>query len=147
MTARFLGIAWSSQPCCGIYPAPLVDASILALGTRAGSVEFFRYVPVLPLFRRLNSLRYGHSDNSEGTVSLIGEVKLCENWITNIAWSPWIVQNENCIYFCTPMHSSLTSMFCRQVSTGLRHGRRRCSPHKYFSGASVTKRQWFCRYL
>ncbi|KAF8552235.1 hypothetical protein OG21DRAFT_1535864 [Imleria badia] len=82
LTVTSLGIAWSSQPSWGIYPAPLVDASILALGTRAGSVKLFRF---------------DRGDDSEGAVSLLGEVKLCENWITHIAWSPWLIHSgERC---------------------------------------------------
>ncbi|KAG6374829.1 transcription factor IIIC subunit delta N-term-domain-containing protein [Boletus reticuloceps] len=84
-TSWILGI----QPVWGIYPAPLVDASILALGTRAGTVKLFR-------FKR--------GGGSEGAVSLIGEVKLCENWITHMAWSPWLLQNGErcrCSFACT----------------------------------------------
>lgn len=100
LTVSFLGVAWSGQPSWGIYPAPLVDASILALGTRAGSVELFRCVRVLPSFARLDSPRFERGDNLEGAVSLIGEVKLCENWITNVAWSPWLLHDDGqCIHF------------------------------------------------
>ncbi|KAI9573929.1 transcription factor IIIC subunit delta N-term-domain-containing protein [Boletus coccyginus] len=85
---QVMSIAWSSQPSWGFYPAPLVDASILALGTRAGSVKLFRFE---------------RGDKSEGAVSPIGEVKLCENWITNIAWSPWLIHSGGqcrCLLAC-----------------------------------------------
>ncbi|KAF8141842.1 transcription factor IIIC subunit delta N-term-domain-containing protein [Boletus edulis] len=82
-TSWILGI----QPVWGIYPAPLVDASILALGTRAGAVKLFRYAYTQISFR-----------------DSIPLVKLCENWITHIAWSPWLLQNGSpgrCSLACT----------------------------------------------
>ncbi|KAF8835955.1 hypothetical protein BDN67DRAFT_912054 [Paxillus ammoniavirescens] len=77
--SQVMSIAWSSQPHFGIYPAPLVDASILAVGTRAGSVKLFRLQNVA---------------DSEGTVALIHEVKISEEWITHLAWSPWFIFSE-----------------------------------------------------
>ncbi|KAH7882278.1 transcription factor IIIC subunit delta N-term-domain-containing protein, partial [Phlebopus sp. FC_14] len=67
-------IAWSGQPDCDMSPVPLLDASILALGSRAGTIMFFRFA--------CNS-------HSEGSVSVIHELKLSEQWITHLAWSPW----------------------------------------------------------
>ena len=103
LTVGYLGIAWSGQPSWDIYPAPLVDASILALGTRAGSVKLFRYAYAPLSCPRLHSPRFERGGKSEGAVSLIGEVKLCENWITSIAWSPWLVHDGGqCIYIFLP---------------------------------------------
>ncbi|KAF9220011.1 hypothetical protein BS17DRAFT_854039 [Gyrodon lividus] len=76
--SQVVSIAWSGQPHFGIYPAPLLDASILAVGTRAGSVKIFRFAGA----------------DSDGTVFLIHEVKTSEEWITHLAWSPWLILDE-----------------------------------------------------
>lgn len=46
MAAEFIpytGIEWSPQPDWGLTPAPPIDASLLAVGSRAGSITFLRY--------------------------------------------------------------------------------------------------------
>ncbi|VDC03351.1 unnamed protein product [Peniophora sp. CBMAI 1063] len=71
--AQIACCAWSTQPLfCD--PAPVCDASLLALGTRAGTVMFMRL------------------QVSEGTpVSLehVATVQLSEHWVTYIAWTGW----------------------------------------------------------
>lgn len=63
------------------------------------TVEVRVYHTILPAAKLLNLPRFERDDKSEGAVSLIGEVKLCENWITSIAWSPWLVHDGGqCIY-------------------------------------------------
>ncbi|KAG9312802.1 hypothetical protein JVU11DRAFT_6218 [Chiua virens] len=52
-------------------------------------VSTLRFWPLEPEQDRLE-----RGDNSEGAVSLLEEVKLCENWITSIAWSPWTLHND-----------------------------------------------------
>ncbi|KAF9244208.1 transcription factor IIIC subunit delta N-term-domain-containing protein [Melanogaster broomeanus] len=77
--SQVMSIAWSGQPHFGIYPAPLVDASVLAVGTRAGSVKL---------------LRFKGNVDSEGMVYLIREAKFSEKWITHLSWSPWFVTSD-----------------------------------------------------
>jgi hypothetical protein len=42
------GVSWSPQVDFGLTPNPLLDASLLALGNRAGSITVMRHVS--PLF-------------------------------------------------------------------------------------------------
>ena len=51
--AFFSGIDWSSQPSWNLTPAARIDASLLAVGDRAGCVTFLRYArpPLLSISR------------------------------------------------------------------------------------------------
>ncbi|KAJ8588488.1 hypothetical protein M405DRAFT_740181 [Rhizopogon salebrosus TDB-379] len=66
-----LRLAWSKQPDYGIIPTPVLDSSLLALGNKAGSVVFVRYVYAC-------SVSYIHTES------------LSDHWITHVSWSPWV---------------------------------------------------------
>ncbi|KIJ65305.1 hypothetical protein HYDPIDRAFT_89000 [Hydnomerulius pinastri MD-312] len=74
LQSQTMSIAWSEQPNFGVSPTPLLDASILTVGTRAGSVKL---------------LRFERGIASEGTVSIVHDIKIGEQWVTHLAWSPW----------------------------------------------------------
>ncbi|KAG6330962.1 hypothetical protein ID866_8123 [Astraeus odoratus] len=74
---------WSSQPDFGVLPAPLVDASILALGSRGGTVSLHRLCLC---------------ESGQGSTASIARVELSEQWITHLAWSLWVTLeiNQSC---------------------------------------------------
>ncbi|KAH7920247.1 hypothetical protein BV22DRAFT_1021558 [Leucogyrophana mollusca] len=72
LQAQVTSMAWSKQPDFGAAPAPSIDASMLVLGSRAGSLAFFRQ-------RDTNSVSHIHS------------LKLNERWVTHLSWSPWFI--------------------------------------------------------
>ncbi|KNZ77392.1 Putative transcription factor tau subunit sfc9 [Termitomyces sp. J132] len=67
----FLGLTWSRQADFGINPAPVVDGSFLVLGTRGGTIVFFRFY--------------------NGAAYYIDEVQIADHWVTLLAFSPWTV--------------------------------------------------------
>ncbi|KIM61276.1 hypothetical protein SCLCIDRAFT_16159 [Scleroderma citrinum Foug A] len=73
-------ISWSRQPDFGVLPSPSVDASILALGSRGGTVALYRFCGYQVEGPRMEPI----------TLS-----KLSEQWITHLAWSPWALAGEN----------------------------------------------------
>ncbi|KAI0030073.1 putative zinc-finger of transcription factor IIIC complex-domain-containing protein [Vararia minispora EC-137] len=64
--------AWSAQPNFAHDPPPPYDGSVLALGSRAGTVVFLRL-----------------DDGVASALHHLQTVKVSEHWITHIAWSPW----------------------------------------------------------
>ncbi|KAH7910203.1 transcription factor IIIC subunit delta N-term-domain-containing protein [Hygrophoropsis aurantiaca] len=76
LQAQVTSLAWSKQPDFGVSPAPAIDASILALGSRAGFLTFFKFN------RDLNS------------VFQIRSLKVSDRWITQTAWSPWVTHSQ-----------------------------------------------------
>ncbi|KAH8110999.1 transcription factor IIIC subunit delta N-term-domain-containing protein [Phellopilus nigrolimitatus] len=64
-------ISWSQQADFNVHPNPLVDASILALGNRTGSVVLMRY------------------DSFQFVMQCDRVVRIADEWITHLAWSPW----------------------------------------------------------
>ncbi|KAI6014123.1 putative zinc-finger of transcription factor IIIC complex-domain-containing protein [Pisolithus microcarpus] len=81
-TCRILGIAWSAQPNFGISPAPLLDASLLAIGNRAGSITL----------RRFSRSR---GERGQPTTTTVAKLELCDRWITQLAWSKWVASGTN----------------------------------------------------
>ncbi|KAI0741644.1 transcription factor IIIC subunit delta N-term-domain-containing protein [Daedaleopsis nitida] len=81
-------IEWSSQPDWNLTPAPLFDASVLAVGTRAGTVTFLRY------------------QLQDRCMSVAEEVSVSAKWVTHIAWSAWTLSQDNT---CEAMLSCGTS--------------------------------------
>ncbi|KAL4064044.1 transcription factor IIIC subunit delta N-term-domain-containing protein [Scleroderma yunnanense] len=73
-------IAWSSQPDFGVLPTPSVDASILALGSRGGTVALYRFC----------SYRGEQLPMEPITIS-----ELSDQWITHLAWSQWDSMGTN----------------------------------------------------
>ncbi|KAI8969373.1 putative zinc-finger of transcription factor IIIC complex-domain-containing protein [Trametes punicea] len=64
-------IEWSSQPDWGLTPAPTVDASLLAVGDRAGSVSFLRY------------------DDALARMVVMDSAVVSDRWLSHLAWSAW----------------------------------------------------------
>lgn len=75
LRAQVTSLAWSKQPDYGITPTPTLDSSMLALGNRAGCIEF---------------LRFNRNSDSEGSLSYIHSEPLSDHWITHLSWAPWI---------------------------------------------------------
>ncbi|KAG2040160.1 putative zinc-finger of transcription factor IIIC complex-domain-containing protein [Suillus americanus] len=71
------GLAWSKQPDYRITPTPILDSSMLALGNRAGCIEFFRF---------------NRNSNSGGSLSHIHTEPSSDHWITHLSWVPWITR-------------------------------------------------------
>ncbi|GLB43382.1 hypothetical protein LshimejAT787_1302830 [Lyophyllum shimeji] len=75
--AQVTSIAWSPQADFGIDPAPILDASFLTLGTRGGTLMFLRL--------------------ESGVVRCLDEIKVADNWLTRVAFSPWtLVEKGKC---------------------------------------------------
>ncbi|KAI1793486.1 transcription factor IIIC subunit delta N-term-domain-containing protein [Ganoderma leucocontextum] len=93
---------WSSQPSWNLTPAPRIDASLLAVGDRAGCVTF---------------LRYGRSDRH---MIPVDEVQVSDRWVTHLAWSPWLLsQDGTCeaMLACGISDGSVTILVVRQTLT------------------------------
>lgn len=75
LRAQVTSLAWSKQPDYRITPTPILDSSVLALGNRAGCIEFFRF---------------NRNNNSGGSLSHIHTEPLSDHWITHLSWAPWI---------------------------------------------------------
>ncbi|KAI6010591.1 transcription factor IIIC subunit delta N-term-domain-containing protein [Pisolithus marmoratus] len=78
LNAQTTCIAWSAQPDFGISPAPLLDASLLATGSRAGSITLRRFSRSL-------------GERGQPTTTVVAKLEMCERWITQLAWSQWAV--------------------------------------------------------
>lgn len=75
LRAQVTSLAWSKQPDYRITPTPILDSSMLALGNRAGCIEFFRF---------------NGNSNPGGSLSYIHTEPLSDHWITHLSWAPWI---------------------------------------------------------
>ncbi|KAI0766669.1 putative zinc-finger of transcription factor IIIC complex-domain-containing protein [Trametes elegans] len=71
LKAQSTCVEWSSQPVWGLTPAPSVDASLLAVGNRAGSITFLRY------------------DGAREQVVVVDSATVSDRWVSHLAWSPW----------------------------------------------------------
>ncbi|KAI6001282.1 transcription factor IIIC subunit delta N-term-domain-containing protein [Pisolithus albus] len=87
LNAQTTCIAWSAQPNFGISPAPLLDASLLAIGNRAGSITL----------RRFSRSR---GESGQPTTTTIARLELCDRWITQLAWSKWVASGANKCQSC-----------------------------------------------
>ncbi|TBU30572.1 putative zinc-finger of transcription factor IIIC complex-domain-containing protein [Dichomitus squalens] len=95
-------IEWSSQPSWGLTPAPRVDASLLAVGNRAGSVTFLRY------------------NRTNRRMVVVEEVSVSDRWVTQLAWSSWsLIQDDTCeaMLACGTSDGSVTILTARQTLT------------------------------
>ncbi|KAF9785254.1 putative zinc-finger of transcription factor IIIC complex-domain-containing protein [Thelephora terrestris] len=70
----YTAIAWSSEPTFASSSGSLNSGSLLAVGTRAGSVHLLRY---------LDSAEQGES------AGLVLTVEVGDRWVTQCAWTPW----------------------------------------------------------
>ncbi|KAI6101153.1 transcription factor IIIC subunit delta N-term-domain-containing protein [Pisolithus sp. B1] len=82
LNAQTMCIAWSAQPDFGISPVPLLDASLLAMGNRAGSITL----------RRFSRSR---GERGQPTTTTVIKLEMCERWITQLAWSKWVASGAN----------------------------------------------------
>ncbi|PIL25172.1 hypothetical protein GSI_13061 [Ganoderma sinense ZZ0214-1] len=93
---------WSSQPSWNLTPAPRIDASLLAVGDRAGCVTLLRYV------------------RSDRYVAPVEEVQVSDRWVTHLAWSPWLLtQDGTCeaMLACGISDGSVNILVVRQTLT------------------------------
>ncbi|KAF8074711.1 transcription factor IIIC subunit delta N-term-domain-containing protein [Lyophyllum atratum] len=75
--AQVTSVTWSRQADFDIDPAPGLDTSLLVAGTRGGMVMFLRF--------------------EDGAVRYLDEIKVADNWITQLAFSPWtLVEKGKC---------------------------------------------------
>ncbi|KAL7280333.1 hypothetical protein ACG7TL_005250 [Trametes sanguinea] len=65
-----VGIEWSQQPDWGLTPAPAIDASLLAVGNRAGY------------------------DGATERMVIVDSVAIADRWISHIAWSEWTIGQD-----------------------------------------------------
>ncbi|KAK0457870.1 transcription factor IIIC subunit delta N-term-domain-containing protein [Desarmillaria tabescens] len=77
LQAQITSIAWSSQADFAITPAPCIDASLLAAGSRSGTVCLLRFDG------KLASLRH------------IGTLRVSEKWVTHLAFSSWVYEGDS----------------------------------------------------
>jgi len=66
---------------------------MLALGNRAGCIEFVRCVKAGPPFWKnihLIVYRFNRNSNPGGSLSYIHTEPLSDHWITHLSWAPWI---------------------------------------------------------
>lgn len=71
---------------------PVVDGSLLAIGSRAGILSFVRYPS-----RRLTDFRVKveirvrliRNTAAESTLRHVTSVPVSDRWIIQLAWSPW----------------------------------------------------------
>ncbi|KAH8104064.1 putative zinc-finger of transcription factor IIIC complex-domain-containing protein [Cristinia sonorae] len=85
LQAQVTSIAWSTQANFATIPAPNADYSLLALGSRAGTVRLARYFNGSDLQTCLRSAAL---------------FSVSDRWITHLSWSPWSpLQNEQCEAF------------------------------------------------
>ncbi|KAI0831996.1 putative zinc-finger of transcription factor IIIC complex-domain-containing protein [Trametes gibbosa] len=71
LRAQSTCIEWSLQPDWGLTPAPSVDVSLLAVGSRAGSVTFMRF------------------DEVAQQLAIVDSAAVSDRWISHLAWSAW----------------------------------------------------------
>ncbi|KAF9649199.1 hypothetical protein BDM02DRAFT_3095185 [Thelephora ganbajun] len=74
LTSIHTAIAWSSQSTFTSTLKPLVDGSLLAVGTRAGSLHLLRSV---------------FSHHGRESMEVVSTVEAGDRWITHCAWAPW----------------------------------------------------------
>jgi len=77
--AQSTSCAWSPQAHVGLQPAPTHDLSLLAIGTRGGSVILVRLKDDL-----------GEQD----AVEHIKTVQVSQQWITHLSWTHWEANTE-----------------------------------------------------
>ncbi|KAG8878567.1 hypothetical protein FRB97_002402 [Tulasnella sp. 331] len=65
------GLAWSKLPRYDVTPQLIVDGSLLAVGTRAGTVILMRVEPEAPQLKPVHT------------------IQVSDSWVTLIAWSSW----------------------------------------------------------
>lgn len=93
---RPLGIAWSSQADFNVVPAPALDASLLAVGTRAGILFFLRWGYLLQLGALTLTLKVSYQPDSENLVC-VDKIKIAKNGLTHLAFSRWsLVRQGKC---------------------------------------------------
>ncbi|KAL1747153.1 transcription factor IIIC subunit delta N-term-domain-containing protein, partial [Schizophyllum fasciatum] len=74
LRAQITCIAWSESTDFGISPAPPLDASLLVLGCRAGSLALLRYL--------------------DKDVELVSSIKVSDVWVIDVAITPLICRGD-----------------------------------------------------
>lgn len=73
---QVLCICWSPQARFDIVPTPSLDWSLLATGTRGGTVSFFQW--------------RGVTEEGQGPTAVhVQTLPVADQWVTHLAWSPW----------------------------------------------------------
>ncbi|KAI0064060.1 hypothetical protein BV25DRAFT_1869513 [Artomyces pyxidatus] len=73
-------LSWSMQCDFGITPAPFYDGSLLALGSRAGTIALLRF--------------RGKPENTD-YLEHIQTITVANTWITHLAWAQWATSGLN----------------------------------------------------
>ncbi|KAI0630592.1 putative zinc-finger of transcription factor IIIC complex-domain-containing protein [Trametes polyzona] len=76
LRAQSTCIEWTLQPDWGHTPAPLIDASLLAVGNRGGSVTFLRF------------------DRALRRMAIVDNAAVSDRWVTHLAWSAWVKSHD-----------------------------------------------------
>ncbi|CAL1715200.1 unnamed protein product [Somion occarium] len=71
---QITSISWSLQTDFLVSPMPVVDGSLLAIGSRAGILSFVRLI---------------RNTAAESTLRHVTSVPVSDRWIIQLAWSPW----------------------------------------------------------
>ncbi|KAF7317703.1 hypothetical protein MKEN_00858000 [Mycena kentingensis (nom. inval.)] len=69
LRTQTVGMLWSPRADFSLWPAPSVDSSLLATGTRAGTLNLFRF--------------------AQTTLEHVSTVDISDEWITHLAFTPW----------------------------------------------------------
>ncbi|KAH9857250.1 putative zinc-finger of transcription factor IIIC complex-domain-containing protein [Lenzites betulinus] len=100
LRAQSTCIEWSLQPDWGLTPAPSVDASLLAVGNRAGSVTFLRF------------------DAAAQQLANVNRAAVSDRWISHLAWSAWAECRDGArqaMLACGASDGSLSVLSVRQT--------------------------------
>ncbi|KAK7687789.1 hypothetical protein QCA50_009008 [Cerrena zonata] len=73
LQAQVASTSWSTQADFLLSPMPVVDASLLAVGSRAGVVSFVRFI----------------GNTNENMLRHVTSLSVGDRWIVQLAWSTW----------------------------------------------------------
>ncbi|KAJ3491367.1 hypothetical protein NLI96_g752 [Meripilus lineatus] len=73
LQTQVTSLAWSSQPNFSVSPSITKDASVLAVGSRAGNVDLYRYI----------------ASESQAELKGLVRIPLGDRWVSLLAWSSW----------------------------------------------------------
>ncbi|PBK65899.1 hypothetical protein ARMSODRAFT_960807 [Armillaria solidipes] len=76
LQAQITSIAWSRRADFAITPAPCIETSLLAAGSRSGTVCFLRF------------------DGEAGSLHHIRTLRVSEKWVTHLAFSSWAHEGD-----------------------------------------------------
>ncbi|KAI0358005.1 hypothetical protein OH77DRAFT_1449501 [Trametes cingulata] len=102
LQAQSMCIEWTPQPDWGLTPAPFIDASLLAVGNRAGSVTLLRF------------------DRATCGMVVVDSAPVADRWVTHLAWSAWTDCHDSAceaMLACGAADGSVTVYNIRQTLT------------------------------